>query len=396
MYHRPIFNEILERVKTPRKFIQVLVGPRQVGKTTLSHQLEEVLPFETIYASADGLSVGDVQWIGQQWERARLKSKQSGDVLLILDEIQKIHQWSESVKRYWEEDTKKSYPIKLVLLGSSALLLQQGLTESLAGRIELINVTHWSFEECQNAFGWDIDQYIYFGGYPGSAELIDDERRWSKYIRDSLITTSVNKDVLMMTRVQKPALLRRVFELGCLYSGQILSFQKMLGQLQDAGNASTISHYLDLLSAAGLITGIQKYASEPVRQKASSPKLQVFNTALISAQDHLGFETMRANGEFWGRQVESAVGAHLINSSLSFGAQNVEVFYWRDGNYEVDFILRKGHESLLIEVKSTKKRTSLPGISAFIKNFGPHRSLLVGSQGIPVEEFLLMKITDLF
>jgi predicted AAA+ superfamily ATPase len=395
MYCRPVFNKIFERLKKPRKFIQVLAGPRQVGKTTLSHQLAKALPYEAIYASADGLSLGEDQWIGQQWERARLKAKQSGKILLILDEIQKIHQWSETVKQYWDEDTASSTPIQIVLLGSSALLLQQGLTESLTGRIELTNITHWSFQECRDAFSWDIDQYIYFGGYPGSAELIEDEFRWSKYIRDSLITTSVSKDVLMMARIQKPALLKRVFELGCVYSGQILSFQKMLGQLQDAGNASTISHYLDLLSGAGLITGIQKYASEAVRQKASSPKLQVFNTALISAQDHLGFRAMRDNPEAWGRQVESSIGAHLVNSSLC-ATQNIEVFYWREGNYEVDFVLRKGKELLLIEVKSTKRQTSLPGISAFIKSFGHHRSLLVGSQGIQLQEFLLMRVEELF
>jgi len=357
--------------------------------------MPNVLQANFIYASADGLSLGEDQWIGQQWERARLKAKQSGRVLLILDEIQKIHQWSEIIKRYWDEDTASSTPIEVMLLGSSALLLQQGLTESLAGRIELTNITHWSFQECRDAFGWDIDQYIYFGGYPGSAELINDEARWGKYIRDSLITTSVSKDVLMMARIQKPALLKRVFELGCMYSGQILSFQKMLGQLQDAGNASTISHYLDLLSGAGLITGIQKYASEAVRQKASSPKLQVLNTALISANDTFGFRAMRENPEAWGRQVESSVGAHLINSSLC-ATHNIEIFYWRDGNYEVDFVLRNGQQLLLIEVKSTRRQTSLPGISAFIKGFGHHRSLLVGAQGIPLQEFLLMKVEDLF
>lgn len=395
MYHRPIFKSLLSRLNEPRKFIQVLAGPRQVGKTTLAQQLEEALSFETIYASADAVS-GDGQWIRQQWERARLKAKQSGEVFLILDEIQKIHQWSEIIKELWEEDTKSSIPLKIMLLGSSALLLQQGLTESLAGRIELTPITHWAYEECRDAFGWDVDKYIYFGGYPGAAFLITDENRWAAYIRDSMISTSVNKDVLMMTRIQKPALLRNVFELGCLYSGQILSFQKMLGQLQDAGNASTLSHYLNLLSGAGLVTGIQKYSSEPVRQKGSSPKLQVLNTALMSAQDHLGFEKTREDGQTWGRQVESAIGAHLINSSLSSSAGNIEVFYWREGNFEVDFVLRKGSELLLIEVKSTQRRTSLPGIAAFIKDFGQQRSLLVGSQGIPIEEFLLMTVVDLF
>jgi len=170
------------------------------------------------------------------------------------------------------------------LLGSSPLLVQQGLSESLAGRFEILRIGHWSFSEMRDAFGLTVDQYLYFGGYPGSAALINDEERWRRYLLDSLIETTLARDILLMNRVDKPALLRQMFRLGCEYSGQILSYQKMLGQLQDAGNTTTLAHYLDLLSGAGMLCGLSKFSSEVVRQRGSSPKLQVLNNGLMTAQ----------------------------------------------------------------------------------------------------------------
>lgn len=386
MYQRLIFQALKSKIVEPRRFIQVLAGPRQVGKTTLALQLEKSLPDTvSIYASADDIPPTNHAWIQQQWEYARLKAKQS-NVLLILDEIQKVSQWSETVKRLWDEDTRNAAPIKVILLGSSALLMQKGLNESLAGRIELTPITHWSFTECRDAFGFSCEQYIYFGGYPGAASLISQENRWARYVVDSLIEPSISKDVLMMERVQKPALLRRLFQLGCLYSGQILSFQKMMGQLQDAGNATTLDHYLSLLSQAGLLTGLQKYAGEVVRSRASSPKLHVLNTALMTAQMGSSLKKIKHDMAQWGRLVESAVGAHLINSLKGSSA---EVLYWREGNYEVDFIVKNGEEVLPIEVKGSTNKASLPGMDMFLKTHKKTRTLLVGAQGIPIEEFLL-------
>lgn len=396
MFKRPVFQKILSRLKEPRKHIQVLVGPRQVGKTTLAHQLKQDLNIPITYASADEADFKGNVWIEQIWESERIKSKNKTnqtESLLIFDEIQKISQWSTIIKRLWDEDTQSGTPIKIMLLGSSSLLIQEGLSESLAGRFEAIPITHWTYNECREAFDFSLEQYIYFGGYPGASGLIKDENRWKQYILNSLIETTISKDILLMERIQKPALLKRMFELGCHYSGQILSYNKMLGQLQDAGNTVTLAHYLDLLSGAGLVTGLQKYTREVVRKKTSSPKLQVLNTALMSAQRVLSFEASHQDGQTWGRLVESAVGAHLFNTSR--GTQ-IEVDYWREGNFEVDFILRKENTVLPIEVKSTLNKTSLPGIKKFTDHYPSKRTLLVGGQGISLEEFLLMNPQDFF
>jgi uncharacterized protein len=313
--------------------------------------------------------------------------------VLIIDEIQKVQGWAETVKRLWDEDTKNKRRIHVLLLGSAPLLIQQGLNESLAGRFELIHATHWTYPEMRQAFGWSLNQFIYFGGYPGSAHLIKDENRWRQYIRDSLIETTISRDVFLMSRVDKPALLRRLFHIACEYSGQIVSFQKMVGQLQDAGNTTTLAHYIDLLAGAGMVTGIQKYAGEKIRQRGSSPKLQVLNTALMSVHSGLTFKEAMDDGSFWGRIVESAIGAYLLNAVKGTGG---EVFYWRDRNKEVDFVLQKGRKLVAMEVKSGLARTSLPGIEEFRRSFKPDKVLLVGSQGIPIEEFLSMEMDTIF
>ena len=393
MFIRPILSRILERVREPRRFIQVLAGPRQVGKTTLMRQAMASFGPQCTYATADLPSPAEGVWLEQQWEAARLRCRQSGFWLLVLDEIQKAPQWADTVKRLWDEDSANGLDLRVVVLGSSPLLVQRGLAESLAGRFELIRAWHWAFAEMKEAFGWNVEQYIFYGGYPGAATLIDDEERWRRYLLDSLIETTVARDILLMTRVDKPALLRQVFRLGCEYSGQILSYQKMLGQLQDAGNTTTLAHYLDLLAGAGMVSGIQKFAGQTVRQRGSSPKLQVLNNGLKSAQDLRPFSAVRTDPELWGRLVESAVGAHL---SAFAAAGDCELFYWREVEKEVDFVLRRGETVVAIEVKSGRRPVSLPGMAAFDRAFHPARKLLVGTGGIPVEEFLGMKCGDLF
>src|SRR3989338_8943017 len=388
MYSRPIYKTILSRLKETRRFLQVLAGPRQVGKTTLIRQVIEALNIPSHYASADEPTLKSAIWIEQQWEIGRLQTRKvekKQEALLVLDEVQKVAGWSEIVKRLWDDDTVNRTHLKVVLLGSSPLLIQSGLTESLAGRFEIIPLTHWSFSEMKDAFDWNVEQFIYFGGYPGAAGLIDDEERWSRYIIDSLIETTISRDILLMTRVDKPALLRRLFLLGCDYSGQILSYQKMLGQLQDAGNTTTLAHYLELLAGAGMVAGLQKFAGGEARQRGSSPKLQVLNTALMGAQSGLTLKEARADGAFWGRVVESAVGAHLANAAA---ASLCELFYWRDRNREVDFVVRVGRTVTAIEVKSGRAREALPGMEAFATAFKPTRRLLVGGDGIALEEFL--------
>ncbi|HUC85295.1 MAG TPA: DUF4143 domain-containing protein, partial [Candidatus Acidoferrales bacterium] len=276
-------------------------------------------------------------------------------------------------------------PLKVVLLDSAPLVIQRGLTESLAGRFEIIPVPHWSFAEMREAFGWNLEEYIFYGAYPGSAELVAESERWRRYIMDSLIETTISRDILLLARVDKPALLRRLFHLGCCYSGQILSYQKMLGQLTDAGNTVTLAHYLELLQGAGMVAGLSKYAHGLVRQRGSSPKLQVLNTALMTAQDNRTLAEARQNGDYWGRLVESCVGAHLFNTSYG---THIELTYWRERNQEVDFILQQGKTIVAIEVKSGRRREPLPGMEAFANRFKPKRKLLVGGQGIALEEFL--------
>jgi predicted AAA+ superfamily ATPase len=391
MKRQIIYDLLLGRIKEPRRFIQVLAGPRQVGKTTVARQVMAALKMPAHYASADEPSAqGDRIWLEQQWDIARLKTKDSKEVaLLILDEIQKVTNWSNLVKLLWDSDSHAKTPLKVILLGSSPLLIQKGMTESLAGRFEIITVPHWSFAEMQKAFGWNLEQFIYYGAYPGAASLIDEPERWRRYVVDSLIETTIAKDILMMTRVDKPALLRRLFQLGCAYSGQILSYQKMLGQLVDAGNTTTLAHYLELLQSAGILAGLSKYNGNQVRQRGSSPKLQAMNTAIISACDQRSLSQARQDSDHWGRLVESAIGSHLLNSSLG---TDIKVTYWRERNFEVDFVLQQGDTTIAIEVKSGTRRTSLPGMAAFAKQFNPKRQLLVGSQGIGVAEFLSQPI----
>ena len=375
---------LARRLAEPRRFLQVVVGPRQVGKTTLVQQVVEESSLPAVFASADEPTLRGPEWIAQQWEAARLALGRKG-ALLVLDEVQKAASWAESVKRLWDEDTRKKRALKVVLLGSAPLLIQRGLSESLAGRFEMLHLPHWSAAEMREAFGWPLERFVCYGGYPGAAPLADDHDRWVRYIRDSLIETTIARDVLLLSRVDKPALLRRLFELGCRYSGQVLSYTKMLGQLHDAGNTTTLAHYLDLLTAAGMLTGLPKYAGQAVRSRGSSPKLQVLNTALMTAQSGLTLAEARTERPFWGRLIESAVGAHLANAAAQ-GA--CEVFYWRERNREVDFMVKAGRSVAAIEVKSGRAREALPGIAAFAEAFAPRRTLLIGSDGIAIEEFL--------
>ncbi|HYN41176.1 MAG TPA: DUF4143 domain-containing protein [Thermoanaerobaculia bacterium] len=237
----------------------------------------------------------------------------------------------------------------------------------------------------REAFGWSLDRYVFYGSYPGAAPLVGYPSRWARYVIDSLIETTISRDVLLLSRVDKPALLRRLFELGSRMSGQILSYTKMLGQLQDAGNATTLAHYLELLAGAGMVTGLQKFAGRVVRSRGSIPKLQVLNTALTTAQSGRTLAETKADHESRGRLTESAVGAHLANAAA---AGECELFYWRNRNREVDFVFRSGPRVVAIEVKSGRRPDALPGLAAFTEAFKPQRALLVGSGGIPIEEFL--------
>lgn len=386
MYERPILQELRKRMLEPRRFIQVVTGPRQVGKTTMIGQLIRQLPFPSLFVSADDIPAADRTWISQSWNEARLKlaGQSTGEFLLVIDEIQKIDNWSEVVKKEWDADMMQERNLKVILLGSSRLLIRKGLTESLTGRFEILPMTHWTYPEMKEAFGWDVSQYIWFGGYPGSAQLTRDEIRWKTYIRESMIETSISKDVLMLTRVDKPALLKRLFEVGCAWSSQIVSLNKIQGELQESGNLTTLSNYLHLLTGAGLLTGLEKYSGSSLRQRSSKPKFQVFNNALLSALSPARFVDVNRDHRQWGRLVESAIGAHLLNGSVS---NRFQLSYWNESHNEVDYVISGQGKLAAIEVKSGKVGVSR-GLSLFSEQFHPDYMYTVGTGGIPVEEFL--------
>lgn len=375
-----------ERIEEPRKFIQVIAGPRQVGKTTLVNQVLRQIELAYAVEVADGVDAKDTDWIRRVWDSARtaMLFRKEKEYLLVIDEIQKIANWSEAVKKEWDEDTRKGVNLKVVLLGSSRLLLKKGLTESLAGRYELIRLGHWRYQEMRDAFGFTLDEYVYFGGYPGPAHLIRNERRWKKYVKDSLVVPAIDKDVIMTSNIYKPALMKRLFELGCGYSAEILSLTKLIGQLQDAGNVTTLAGYLEILNQCSLLAALQKYARDDARKYNSIPKYQVYNNALMTAYKGQTFEKDRTDPKVWGRWVESAVGAYLLSMAEELDYQ---LYYWREGDDEVDFIIANGGESVAIEVKSGRRGMN-SGLPKFVKAFQPKLSFVVGTSGVSLEDFL--------
>lgn len=389
---RTRYTEMLRsRLREKRQFIQVLAGPRQVGKSTIIADALSTAEIPYVCESADDITGSGDAWLKGLWDRARILAKQHGEALVVVDEIQKISNWSEAVKKLWDEDKKTGANVKAVLSGSSRLLLMKGLSESLQGRFELIPVPHWSYGEMKAVFGFSLDEFIYFGSYPGPAGLIGDEKRWKAYIRDSIMEPSLTKDILMLTPVQKPALLRQLMELGSYYSGQIMPFEHMLGQLSDAGNTTTLAYYLDLLRQSGLLAGLQKYSGSEVRKRASSPKLQVFNNALLSSRHPMDFVRAKDDDTFWGRLVESAVGTHLLSSVTG---EDVSLGYWREKQNEVDFVLYNEYSAVAFEVKSGG-RTYGRGMDAFLRRYPESKVFSVsanadaGSMTISLEEFLL-------
>lgn len=393
-YIRPQFAEIQQRISEPRRCIQVIVGPRQVGKSTLIAQVLEncEIPYDSY--SADNQAGASGAWLSQIWEAQRMKMSLSGESqrLLVVDEVQKISSWSEVVKAEWDRDTREKRELRVVLLGSSRMLIEKGLSDSLAGRFELIRLSHWSFCEMRDCFGWTLPQYIYFGGYPGAAAYIYDESRYRNYVRDSLIEPSIAKDVLMDTNILKPQLLRQLFELGSSYSGEILSLTKLSSNLQDAGNVTTLSGYLHLLSECELLCGLQKFAIDKARKYNSIPKYQVYNNALRTVYMDDSFQSAATDPKLWGRYVESAIGSYIVSQ-----AHNADFtpYYWREKADEVDFVLFRRQKIVAIEVKSGRRAMN-SGLVKFASQFKPFRSIVVGTGGLSLEEFLSMDLNMLF
>jgi predicted AAA+ superfamily ATPase len=410
-FYRTHVQALRQRVQESPQFITIVAGPRQVGKTTMVRQAlgnvahyflavdqpeaPRALPgFTPQTTEVDG-APRDAAWLIRTWQYARQQcavfaEKNPGQpFVFVLDEIQKIPRWSATVKGLWDADRAHNVAMHVILLGSSPLLMQKGLTESLAGRYELMRVTHWSFLEMHQAFDFTLNEYIYFGGYPGSARLIRDEDRWRNYVLASLVQPSIDTDILQMTRVDKPALLKQLFTLGAHYSGQILALGKVKGQLQDAGNETTLAGYLDLLGHAGLLVGLHKYHVGAARRRASAPKFNVLNTALMSSATPYTFAQAQADRSYWGRLVESTVGAHLRNTATA----SQEVSYWRESPDEVDFVISDALRLTAIEVKSTPTAGKLNGLEAFAQQHPKCVPLLVGAEGIALTEFLSYPLT---
>ena len=386
MFVRKQYYDIIERITEKRRFVQVIAGPRQVGKSTLVKQVLENAAIPYTYDTAESAPDESNSGVSLIWETARKKMTLGSQTehLLVIDEIHKLEKWSDAVKREWDMDSFNGVNIKVIILGSSRLLIKDGLKESLAGRFELINMEHWSYSEMKEAFGLSLEQYIYFGGYPGGAELIKNESRWRKYIRDSIIEPAITKDVLQTKKIYKPALLRQLFDLGCAYSGELLSYNKVLGMLSDAGNATTLVSYVKVLDESRLLCTLQQYAKDTARKYKSTPKFQVYNTGLFSALAAGSFESTYLNSSKWGRFVESAVGAHLMNLA---DALDLKIYYWRHNDDEVDYIVERNDKLFAIEVKSGSKSTN-KGLSEFSKLYKPTSAFIVGTGGIPLEDFL--------
>jgi len=394
MYKRIEYQIIKTRLEEDRKFIQVVMGARQVGKSTVVKQvLKDInIPFQ--FFSADNVPASNSAWISNCWAATRsLKENNNWDsIIIVIDEIQKIANWSEVIKKEWDDDTFNDRNIKVLLLGSSRVLLEKGLSESLAGRFEEIRMSHWTYKEMKECFGFSLEEYIFYGGYPGAASLIRDSERFEQYIQASIIDATINKDILMDSPINKPALLRQCFELGSAYSGNILSLNKLLGSLQDAGNTSTLASYINLLNESGLLCGLQKYSVDMSRRKASIPKFQVYNNALKMVYTPLSFEQAILNRKEWGHIFESAVGAYLVSQGF---IHRFEVYYWRERNNEVDFIIKKKDSIVAIEVKSNaEKQTS--GLDKFKEMFNPKNAFIIGDGGISVEDFFFMDLRKLF
>ncbi len=394
MYERNGIQKIIDRLCEPRKFIQVVMGPRQVGKTTGVKQALKKCGNPYMFFTADAVPASNYAWISECWAvvRQRLKSENLSEIILVIDEIQKISNWSEIVKKEWDMDSFNEIPVKVVLLGSSRVMIAKGLSESLAGRFESIKMSHWNLQEMQDAFGFTTEEYIYYGGYPGAADLIHDAERWEEYIYSSIIESTINKDILMNTPINKPALLRQTFELSSSYSGEILSLTKMLGSLQDAGNTTTLSSYLSLLNDSGLVTGLQKYAVDMARKRASVPKFQVYNNSLKNVYSNKRIDDALSDSKLWGRIYESAIGAHVVTNAL---IGNYEVYYWREGNMEVDYLIKKKNELVAIEVKSNNEMTN-KGLEYVKEHFNCSNTLVVGPNGFPADTFLKMNPAELF
>lgn len=366
-YERPFVAQLENRLFAEQPLIQVLVGPRQVGKTTGMRQLLARYPGNNHYANADDLLVTDRTWLLEQWQKARLL----GDgTLLVIDEIQKIPNWSETLKSLWDKNPRG---LRVVVLGSSSLQIQTGLTESLAGRFELTRIYHWNYMELKSAFGYDLERFLLYGGYPGSVAYEEEYDRWYAYLKDSIVEAVIGKDILLNRKVGSPALFRQAFEILCRYPAQEISYTKLLGQLQDKGNTDLIKYYIELYAGAFLVHPLEKYSAKGWLTRSSSPKILISCPALYTMTEG---PRVLDDPERRGRVFELAVGAQLLQLPG-------ELYYWREKNAEVDFVYRYQGKLYAIEVKSGRRK-SAKGLDAFMKHFADACPVIISTDNFPL------------
>lgn len=359
----PFAKELRISLEQPRPLIQVVLGPRQVGKTTtvLKFLKDHHQEGDYHYCSSDSLLAPDETWILEQHQKA-IETNPSG--LLVIDEIQNVPHWAKIIKRLWDDQKINDQNLKMILLGSSSLKIQTGLTESLAGRYEVHIAHHWNFCESQEAYNLDLEDFIVFGGYPESYRFIENVEKWSSYIKMSVVDAVIGKDILTQAKVKSPALFKQCFEILSSYPAQEISYTKLLGQLQGKGHVDQIKYYIDLFEGAFLIKALSKYSSKETLKRSSSPKILPLCQAFFGAK-----KFGELSSEEKGRAFEVAVGSMLNRLPGN-------LFYWREGNHEVDFVLEQGKSLYTIEVKSGKKRNT-SGLLKFKSKFPQAKSCFI-------------------
>jgi predicted AAA+ superfamily ATPase len=376
--YRAVLAELRRRLReqAPGR-LQILTGPRQVGKTTLLLELQRALGRRAVYAAADSPEASLPGWWELQW-RAAEEHAHAGSGYLLLDEIQSLAGWSSLLKGKYDQVRREELPLQVVVTGSSALAVSGGSRESLAGRFELLQLTHWPAAELAAAFGLGIDQAVQqgvrLGGYPGAVALWGDPPRWRAYIRESIIEPAIGRDILLLESVRKPGLLRQLFAACAGHPAEIISLQKLCGKLLEQGALETIAHYLGLLERAYLVAPLQKYSSKALRRRASPPKLVVLDQAILSASGS-AIPEPASDPAAWGRWVENACLAHAWNSGQA-------VSYWREEPFEVDAILEGSWGRWAVEVKTGPCTVrDLAGLTEFCRRHPGFRPLLLGEPG---------------
>ncbi len=359
--------------------IQLLAGPRQVGKTTLLLELHERLGEQSVYVPADSPEAA----LPGLWERvfgeAEETAKSIGRAVVLLDEVHMLSKWAEHLKGATDRIRRRKIPIHVVATGSSALRLASGSRETLAGRFERITLTHWSASSLAEVFGFSskdaADQVVGMGSYPGAIALRDDVRRWAAYIRDAIVEPAIGRDILALASVRKPALLRQVFGVAASSPAQIVSLQKIQGQLQDPGALETIAHYLNLLEEAFLVAPVSKYANRAVRRRSSPPKLVTLNNAILAVMDPQGIPTPDSDPERFGVWVENACLAFAWNAGQ-------HVSYWREEPQEIDGVLEGSWGKWAVEIKTKKLRLSdMRAVLEFTRRNPRFRPLVICRDG---------------